>query len=389
MAFEAAEALGLALLGAAEDREQLVHRFAWHDLAQEHDRRAHGVDVDVEVGTGEAEQRRHRIFRLDHCVDHDAAARALQRNHERRRMRPARGLADQVGARVAVEDRRQHVDADQRVAAQLARVVLADLHREVVRAATAVRVADAPRVVGEQVREHALERSVGVIVLADQRAGDVAKRDRLLARELDRVVDARRQEQPSRHRAEVGLRELDVGIRRDEFGEDRLRAHPHSSICRARTEHGLRMKHRAGYVLVVEVDAFRGVALHALPVAALEPPLRALRDRAELVVVGEEGVADRRGNAGGELLVVGLLRPGDVRVLGHESLHRHRHRSVRSGSRPRIGGFGRAADGLDAILACGRLPPIRHRAQSATAQAGEHRTRRLHRRCRERGRRSL
>ncbi len=114
VAEDLAEALGLALLGAAEHGEQLRDRLRRHDPVQEQDRVAHALEVDVEVGAGEAEEDRDVRDREHDGVHQHAERGVAEGDRERQRPAVAAQAADDVGAAHLVEHRADHLDLAQR-----------------------------------------------------------------------------------------------------------------------------------------------------------------------------------------------------------------------------------------------------------------------------------
>ena len=104
VAEQLAVALGLALLGPAEHREQFAHRLARQDRLQELDDLAHVREVDVEVRAREAEQHADRALVEHDRVDDHAAVVVAQRDDERQRPAAADDAPDEIGARHLVED---------------------------------------------------------------------------------------------------------------------------------------------------------------------------------------------------------------------------------------------------------------------------------------------
>ncbi len=110
VAHQLAVALGLALPRPAQHGEQLAHRLARHDRLEEHDRLGDALQVDVEVGAGEAEHNADVVLRQHDRVHQHAAVGVLERDHQRRHEIPSDDAPDQVGARDLVEHRADHLD---------------------------------------------------------------------------------------------------------------------------------------------------------------------------------------------------------------------------------------------------------------------------------------
>ncbi len=103
----------LALLLQPERAVELGARLSRHQRAQElHVRRRH-LHRHHEVGAREAEHELQVVLAEERGVDHQPAALAVQdRQRERRLVEAVDDLADDVGALVAEEERRQHLDLE-------------------------------------------------------------------------------------------------------------------------------------------------------------------------------------------------------------------------------------------------------------------------------------
>jgi hypothetical protein len=89
---------------------QLGDRFQRHDRLQEDDQLARAFRLDVEVGTGEAEQDRDLLLEQHHGVHEDAAVGVHQGEDEGDVPVPGPDATDDVGTLVAIEDRAQGLD---------------------------------------------------------------------------------------------------------------------------------------------------------------------------------------------------------------------------------------------------------------------------------------
>ena len=104
MAEELPVALGLALLGASQHREELAYRLSRQDLLQKLNALADVREIDVEIGTREAEEHADGTFVEHYRVDQHATIRVSQRDDERHRPAPAADPPDEIGAGHLVED---------------------------------------------------------------------------------------------------------------------------------------------------------------------------------------------------------------------------------------------------------------------------------------------
>ncbi len=111
MAEQRAVGLGLALARTAQHREQLSQRLARQDGTQEHHGVVHGLEVGVKITACEAEQDAGVAHRSEQRIHGNAFGRVLQGDDQRLRLRRAKCTADDVGARVLVEDRAHELDA--------------------------------------------------------------------------------------------------------------------------------------------------------------------------------------------------------------------------------------------------------------------------------------
>src|SRR5690606_13996137 len=152
--------------------------------------------------------------------------------------------------------------------------------------------------------------------------------------------DADRAEEPACDGAEECLRELVVRQAFDLAGERVADPGPQRPVERALTELETELCDCPVDVPVVELDAFDGVPLAALPVPLIEAARRAASDSAELRVVEREGRDDVVGGSG-------WVRITRCRLFGAD------------GHAPHGTGGRRGNDGNG-----GTLPPIRWRPRS-------------------------
>ena len=103
MAAERVVALGLALLGAAQDRVELIHGIAGHEGAQQRNGRTDYRQVDVKIGAREAEQRADVAARKQHRVDLQPVSGVAKHDDERRDAAVADHAADDGGRIAAIE----------------------------------------------------------------------------------------------------------------------------------------------------------------------------------------------------------------------------------------------------------------------------------------------
>ena len=96
MAAQRVVTLGLALLGAAQDRVELIHGLAGHEGAQQRHGGTNYRQVDVKIGAREAEQRADVTAREQHRFDLEAIRGVPEHDDERRDAAIADHAADDV-----------------------------------------------------------------------------------------------------------------------------------------------------------------------------------------------------------------------------------------------------------------------------------------------------
>ena len=293
----------LALLGQPDHRVELRRRLVRQQRAQEVDVRRRRFHVDEEVGAREREQRGHQVRREKRRVEVELSARIAQDRHRQRRdARAVDDAADDVGALVAEEQRRQDLDLaigfevpgpPERFAAamrfahgthdepQVALDVFPAARQPDVDDDLAQRLAQARRgvvaAVGRRVRVHVVGRHAG------------PHEDELVAE----VIPV---QQLGAHRVEESLGALGLAVL-GEQGDivllDRLPQRVAFRLVeRGEVELALDARHRLEHALVVEVDALAGARAHALPVAVLVERLRLLCHVAKQPVVAVEAFQD-------------------------------------------------------------------------------------------------
>ncbi len=228
------EALGLALLGATEHREQLGHRLVRQHRAQEQHGLADALEVHVEIGAREAEQDCDIALAEHDGIDQHAAPGIAERERERQHPALAQDPAHDVGPAHLVEDGPDDLDLAQR--ALLADLLQAQLQvgRDMADAALEIPPRRAEPEVRKQFLEQQLDRTaIAVAVRADLRV-DAAQRIDVEREELDRRIDADGVEQPPRDRVEEGLQEFRVGQARRCFRRRRALMAVHRSVSIAR-----------------------------------------------------------------------------------------------------------------------------------------------------------
>ncbi len=199
----------------------------------------------------------------------------------------AEHAADEIGAALAIEHGFEQFDRAHGFlapAGEAARQCIGDAHRAQAR----MRVGRGELVVVEDLLADARQIAPDRIAVARDRMRDAVGRIDVERDEFGLRVDAADAEEAPRQRVEPGLVQLLV-----EQSGDRRRvgvAHraPERAIGRRRAEHAFDALDHFADAVVVELDAFARIVLRAFPVARLEAPLRALRDRGKArVVVGE------------------------------------------------------------------------------------------------------
>ena len=236
VAEDLAEALGLALLGAAEDGEQLGYGLQRNDRVQEQDGLADALEIHVEVGAREAEEDRDVGDREHDRIHQHAERRVAERDRERHRPAVAAQAADHVGAAHLVEDRPDHLDLAQRACLADALEAMLDVRRDVADASLEVAPGRAEAVVGKQLLEQQVERAAVGVALGHRRRARAAQRVELQGEELDVRIDADRAEQAPGDRAEESLQELRVGVGGDAARVVRLDLVPERGVERRLAE---------------------------------------------------------------------------------------------------------------------------------------------------------
>ena len=148
-----AEAFRLALLGPAEDREQLGYGLQRDDRVQEKDGFADALEIHVEVGAGEAEEDRDVGDREHDRIHQHAERRVAEGDRERHRPAVATQAADHVGPAHLVEDRPDHLDLAQRACFADALEAMLHVRRDVADASFEIPPRRAESVVGKQLLE--------------------------------------------------------------------------------------------------------------------------------------------------------------------------------------------------------------------------------------------
>ena len=139
----------LALLLQTERVVDLRARLSRHQRAQEGHVRARHFHIDHEVGAGEAEDQLQVVFAEQRRVDQQLLVGAVHdRQRERRLDEAVDDLADDVGALVAEEQRRQHLDLEVGAQPEVGQLRfeggqhMADVARQVFELALQLEVAD-------------------------------------------------------------------------------------------------------------------------------------------------------------------------------------------------------------------------------------------------------
>jgi hypothetical protein len=100
----------LALLGAAQDRVELVHAVARHEGSQQRHGRTHDRQIDVKIGSRESEQRADVAAREHHRVDFQAIGGVPEHDDERRDAAIADQAAHDAGGVATIERRVDDLD---------------------------------------------------------------------------------------------------------------------------------------------------------------------------------------------------------------------------------------------------------------------------------------
>ena len=240
------------------------------------------------------------------------------RQRERRLGEAVDDLADDVGALVAEEQRRQHLDLEVRAQADLAelrvdgRHQVGDVAAEVLELASELEVGD-DAVPGLDHR--VLGRVVGAIGRQRRRLVvlEVVGRDRR-ADEDEVVVEVAAVQDLGRHRVEEGLGELGLVVVDEQADVVQLDLLPDLHRQRRRLELVLQPLGRLGDAPLVVGDALRLRLLLAVPVGGLEARLRLGARLAKEPVVAVEAVEHRARDR--ERARVGQ-RCGEGRRRGH------------------------------------------------------------------------
>jgi hypothetical protein len=308
----------LALLLQAERAVQLGAGLARHHAAQELHVGARHLHVDHEVGARVTEDHQQLVLAEERRVDDELAAGAFAGMQDRQRQRDldeaVDDLADEVGALVAEEQARQHLDLKVRARAERPQfgqhrlrhvgrvaVEVLELQRElevVDDALPGLAQVLARRVVGP------VGGLAGRLVVLDVLGADGR------AHEDEVVVEVAAVKQLGRHRVEEGLGKLGlvmVGQQADVVQLDLLPG-VHAELVDA--ELGAQAQHRFVDAHVVELDALALRALLAVPVGTLEALLGRGAGLAEEAVVPVEAVAQRGGDVVGARVVEALREHG-------------------------------------------------------------------------------
>ena len=294
MAHQLAVALGLALPGTPQHREELREGLAGQQLPQEHHGFHHALDVDMEIGSREPEHDAGVVLIEHHRIHRQPGLGVLQREHERQRPLDGIESPDEVCAGALEEDRLEHLERPHaRVGvdvptAQIRRDVLCDMPH----AALKVYPGALQRDVIEQVLDQHADITAVAVATRLGVAACALERIEVDRRELDALIDAHRAEQPARNRAEEGPCERRVGQSRAALQESISQQAPESAIGGVVTESRSHPGDGTIDPEIVEVDALDRVLLAAMPVTRLETRLRTPGDRAEIRVVPGERQRD-------------------------------------------------------------------------------------------------
>ena len=290
MAHQLAVALGLALTGTTQHREELREGLAGQQLPQEHHGFHHTLDVDMEIGSREPEHDAGVVLIEHHRIHRQPRLGVLQGEHERQRPLDGVEPPDEIRAGALEEDRLEHLERTHAcigvdaAPAQIGRDVLLDVPY------AALEVD--PRALQRDVIEQVLDQHADITAVAvETRLGVAAcalERIEVDRRELDALIDADRAEQPPRNGAEEGPCERRVRQSRAALQEPIPQQTPQITVGRLATEHRAHLGDGAIDPKIVEIDALDRVLLAAVPVAGLETRLRSPSDRAEVRVVPGE-----------------------------------------------------------------------------------------------------
>jgi hypothetical protein len=289
VAEEVAEALGLALLGAAKHGVDLVDRLVRQQGVQEHYRIPDRGQVRVQVAARVAEDLGDVLALDQHRLGADAVGVVHEGDDQRGNGVDAEDAPDQIGAAVAVEHRFEQLDRAHRFLTpgrQARGQRIGDAHR----AQAGVRIGRGKRVVVEDLLADARQVAPHRVAVARDRVGDAIGRVDVEGDEFDAGVDPADAEEPPRQGVEPGHVQLLVEQPCDRCGVGVAHRAPERAIAWRGAEHALDALDHLADAAFVQLDALAGVVLRAMPVARLEAALRAPRDRTEArVIVGEAG----------------------------------------------------------------------------------------------------
>ena len=301
---EVAEEQRLALLLQAERVVDLAARLPRHHRAQELHIGRGDLHLDQEVGPHEAEQPLQVVLAEERGVDVERAVRGVQdRQRERRLDVAVDDLADDVGALVAEEQRRQHLELE--VGAQ---PVLADggVGRGVHVVEVALEVL--PRALqveaAHDLRQRLAQRRARRIPGAEGRLGgglvvlDVLGGHRR-AHEDEVVVEVVPVQDVGGDRVEEGLGEFGLAVVGQQADVVQFDLLPDVHAERAGLESSLQPLDRFLDPQVVELDALALGTLLAVPVGALEAVLGLRAGLPEEAVVAVESFDQRAGDVEG------------------------------------------------------------------------------------------
>ena len=212
-------ALSLALLRTAQHGEQLAHRLARHDRFQEQHRLGHPLQIDVEIGLGEAEDDADVGLGEHDGIDENSRIGVFQRDDERHGQVASDDPPDDVGARHLIEHRADDFDPEHRARHGAIVQVAGHLGRDVRDAVVEVAPRRMEADIAEQVLEQQIQRAVVEVHVGADRARDAGQRIEAGRNELDPGSHADRAEQLPRDGAEESLGELGVRQRLDQAGE--------------------------------------------------------------------------------------------------------------------------------------------------------------------------